>query len=70
MGKKMELQIVLDPSGLKCVRVAGPPEEHKEGHDLYFKILDLVDEFDKAIQERLKEEPVESQEVSEGKSKH
>jgi hypothetical protein len=55
MKEKVEVQIVLDNAGVKCVRIAGSPEEHRIGHDLYFMLRDLIDNFDKAIKERLQE---------------
>lgn len=55
MKANVEIQVVLDGEGVKCVRIIGSPEEHKEGHDLYFQVRDLIENFDKAVKERLKE---------------
>lgn len=51
--KNALLHIVLDKDGINCVQIVGPIEAHAEGHDLYFKIRDLVQELDRQIQERL-----------------
>ncbi len=51
--KNAVLHIVLDRDGIECVQIVGPAETHSKGHDLYFKIRDLVEEFDRQIHERL-----------------
>ena len=55
MRQKIELHIVLDRDGVRGVQIIGPSETHLEGHDIYFNIRDLVLEFDRAVQKRLKE---------------
>jgi hypothetical protein len=50
----VEIQVVIDGEGVKCVRIVGPSEEHEPGHRLYFQLRDLIDNLDKAIQDRLK----------------
>ena len=53
MSSGIELQIVIDKKGVKCVRVVGPSEGHKLGHEMYFRLQDLIDNFDREIQKRL-----------------
>lgn len=55
MLSKVEIQVVIDDRGVKCVRIVGPSEEHKAGHKVYFQLRDLIDNFDKAIQQRLRQ---------------
>lgn len=55
MPNKLEIQIVIDNEGVKCVRIVGSSEEHKTGHSLYIQLLDLIENFDKEIQKRLNE---------------
>lgn len=52
--KNAVLHIVLDRDGINCVQIVGPAETHAEGHDLYFKIRDLIQDLDRQIQERLR----------------
>jgi hypothetical protein len=56
MENKIEVQIVLDTKGVKCVRIVGPSELHTEGSVMYLKIVDLIKNLDETIQRRLKEE--------------
>jgi hypothetical protein len=51
----VEIQIVIDNEGIKCVRILGSSEEHEAGHKMYFQLFDLIKNFDKAVQARLKE---------------
>ncbi|MGE5446515.1 MAG: hypothetical protein ACM3SR_18275 [Ignavibacteriales bacterium] len=54
--KGAELHIIVNQEeGISCVQIVGPIETHSEGHDLYFRIMDLVQDFDKAIQKRIEE---------------
>lgn len=53
--KKVELHIVIDKHGINCVQIVGLPETHPEGHDIYFKIRDLIHKWDSEIQDRLNE---------------
>ncbi len=58
MAKKKgaELHIIVNKEeGVSCVQIVGPTSTHPEGHELYFKIMDLVQSLDRAIQERIKE---------------
>lgn len=55
MKTSVELHIVLDSEGVSCVKIMGPPDTHNEHHELYLKIVDLVKEFDKIVQKRMKE---------------
>lgn len=55
MAEQIEVQVIVDGDGVKCVRIVGPSQEHASGHDLYFRIRDLIKAFDTAIQERFKE---------------
>lgn len=55
MRQKAELHVVIDLDGVRSVQIIGPSEVHSEGHDLYFNIRDLVMEFDRAVQKRLRE---------------
>jgi len=49
----IELQIILDLSGFRCVRIVGEDENQADGHKLYYKIFDLVLEFGSAVESRL-----------------
>jgi len=51
----IEVQIVIDYEGVKFVRIVGSIEEHEAGHKMYFQLIDLIDNFDKAVRARLKE---------------
>jgi len=52
--KGVELHVIISPAdGVACVQIVGPTDTHPEGHDLYFRILDLVQEFDKKVQTRI-----------------
>jgi hypothetical protein len=54
--KSTELHIVVNQEeGISCVQIVGPVENHPEGHNFYFKIMDLVQALDKAIQNRIEE---------------
>lgn len=53
MAKEIELQVVLNANGVKCVRIIGPSEQHVKGNEMYLKIIDLVKNFDEAIRRRL-----------------
>lgn len=53
MEQMVELHVVIGRHGVSSVQIIGPPESHHEGHDLYFRIRDLVQEFNKAILERI-----------------
>ncbi len=54
--KGAEIHIIVNKEeGVSCVQIVGPTGTHREAHDLYFKILDLVQNFDKTIQDRIKE---------------
>lgn len=55
MAKEIELQVVLNANGVKCVRIIGPSEQHVKGNEMYLKIIDLVKNFDEAIRRRLNE---------------
>ncbi len=55
MSEEVEVPLILNSSGLKCVRVVGPSEKHIEGHRLYFLFLDLIKKFEMEVQERLQE---------------
>lgn len=59
MRQTVELHIVIDKEGMRGVQIIGPFETHPQGHDLYFKIRDLVRDFNKAIQKRLMQEKEE-----------
>lgn len=67
MRQVIEIQIILDTDGVKCVRIVGPTEGHASGHELYFRIQDLIKTFDTAIQERLKEATDKVKELSKEK---
>ena len=54
--KKVEVHVILDWEGVNCIQIIGAAEVHPEGHDLYMQIRDLVQEFDKAVQKRLRQE--------------
>lgn len=55
MKAQVELHIVVDREGVRGVQIIGPSDIHPEGHDLYFSIRDLVIQFDKSVQKRLRE---------------
>ena len=44
-----QLHIIVDGEGLICVRIVGPPDSHKEIHDLYFRIKCFIEELDVKI---------------------
>lgn len=56
MRNKPEVYIIIDYTGVRAVQIVGPAETHPKGHDLYFSIQDLVLNFDKEIQKKLKED--------------
>jgi hypothetical protein len=56
MRKITELHIVVDFDRVKCVQIMGPPDTHREGHELYLKITDLVKIFDKLFKKDCKKE--------------
>jgi len=60
MRLKPELHIVIDNDGVKSVQIIGPPEIQSEGHNIYFKIRDLIPEFNKKILNRINGEEIES----------
>lgn len=55
MANTVEIQVIIDDKGIKCIRIVGSSEVHKAGHKMYFQLLDLIDNFDKAIQQRLRQ---------------
>lgn len=59
MNDKTELKIIIDHQGIRCVQIIGAPDTHKAGHDLYLKIIDLIQDFDNEIKKRLKEDNTE-----------
>lgn len=59
MSTTVELHIVLDFAGVKCIRIVGPPDRHKEGHNIYLQIVDLVRAFDLEVKARLQKEKAE-----------
>jgi len=50
---KVELHIVIDKHGINCVQIVGSVKKQDKGHNLYFKINDLIYTLDKDIQKRL-----------------
>lgn len=64
--KKVELHIVIDKKGVSWVQIVGSSETPQEGRDFYDQILDLVESFDRQVQERLmaKEERIKHDELS------
>jgi len=53
MRKNTEIHIVIDFEGIRCVQVVGDSNNHEVGHDLYFKIKDLITDWDSQVKERL-----------------
>ena len=53
MRKNTEIHIVIDFEGIRCVQVVGDSNNHEAGHDLYFKIKDLITDWDSQVKERL-----------------
>lgn len=51
----VEIHIIVDKDGVNSIQIVGPTETHPNGHDLYLHIRDLVQDFDRAIQQRIKE---------------
>ena len=51
----VEIQVVIDKGGVKCIRIVGPAESHESGHRLYFELQDLIVNLDEAIQIRATE---------------
>ncbi len=54
MPKNLELHIIVDEDGIKAIQILGTAEEHPKGHSLYMKIQDLILQFDREIQKRIK----------------
>ena len=55
MKHEFELHIIIDETGVQKVQIIGPSEAHPSGHDLYFKIRDLVSGLDEEIRKKLKQ---------------
>ncbi len=55
--KRAEIHIILNrEEGFSRVQVVGPTENHLEGHDLYFEVIDLIEDFQQAVNNRLGED--------------
>lgn len=56
MSQSFEIHVVFDREGVKSTQIIGPAETHPEGHDFFFKIRDLIQDFNKAVETRIKSE--------------
>jgi hypothetical protein len=57
--KRLELHVVIDKSGIKAVQIYGDPEAESEGQEMYYRIKDLLPEWNKEIQEIFKNDETE-----------
>ena len=60
---KVELHLIIDSDGIDYIQLVGSAESHDEGQSLYYKLIDVIQAFDKNIQKKLNECNAESDSV-------
>lgn len=56
MEEEIELHIVFNRWGVRTIQIYGPKEEHRKGHDLYFRFYNVIQDFDQALKKKIEEE--------------
>jgi len=55
MDKTFEIRVAIDKEGIRYIQIAGSQSAHKNGHDTYFAIQDILKNLDVQIRERFRE---------------
>lgn len=54
------MHLVIDSDGIECIQIVGAAESHDGSQALYYKLLDVIQAFDKEIHKKLNEDDTES----------
>jgi len=56
----VKVHLIIDEGGIDYIQLVGSAESHDEGQSIYYKLIDVIQAFDKEIHKKLNEDDTES----------